>query len=198
MELGFVEFHHGASLLSAGDDNDHPASALHDLNHGHFSALWHLNKNNNGVCLHNDTIDNLATKYASLLGVETATCRKACVEMATGLGVADYAINQTIFKMEGGWLLKNQSLDPSGLIKLFLFWLAFIDLRNQKNAMECFLLFQKQFGSEMDLSRFSGFSDEEIFDAFVSCLFCCINKTEVLFSCLKTKNLPYRFHEKAN
>lgn len=198
MESGFAEFHHGASLLSARADNDHAASKMQDQNRGHLNTLWHLNKNNNGVCLHLDTIDILATKYAPLLGFDADTCRKACIEMAAALGVADYAIHQTIFRMEGGWLLKNQNLVPHGLIKLFIFWLAFINLRDRKNAGDCLVLFQKQFGGEMDLSSTQVFSDEEVFDAFVSCLLYGINKTEVFFYCLKTKNHPYHFLEKAS
>lgn len=159
-----------------------------------YRVLWMLNTEQRRLILYCNTIDILGERFATRLRISKEEGKSACLEMVKALALGNFIIEDIVYKMEGNWLLKYRNPELNGLIKTFIFWLAFTELTNHENAQKSLNIFMRKFAKDVDLQNISQYKQEAIFDAFMKCFFYGKNELSIFNSILQNPHLPYHEH----
>lgn len=135
-----------------------------------FGVLWYSKNNLVQFQYYKNSIDALAESFAPILGFSKGAVEKAVEKMVIDLGFTNVSIEKIVFSEKGYYDMQKFSKPFSGLMKLFLFWLASpkIDTKNIINQ-KTFDLFQTLFCKDINLDLYSNFTDVEMIEVFLSC-----------------------------
>lgn len=178
-------------------DFRHPYEDMQDMICGNlyfwlqqsYSVLWQVDEVNNKLVIHTNTTEKLGERFATLLRMSKGDGKSATVQMVNALATANYLAEKVVFNMEGNWLLKYRQIQLQGLLKLFVFWLASIELAENDSALSCLSVFIKKFAKDIDLHPTTGYSQAAIFDAFIQCFFHGHNEIDLFISALLNRKL---------
>ncbi len=135
-----------------------------------FAVLWYILKNPEQFQYYKNTIDALAESFAPILGLSKQESEKAVEKMILNLGFSNVYLEEIVFAAKGYYDMQKFTKPFSGLMKLFLFWLASMQMEKKEgNSLKAFHHFQTVFGKEINLDLYSHFTDEEMINAFLSC-----------------------------
>lgn len=135
-----------------------------------FDVLWCLLKNPEQFQYYKNTIDKLAESFASILGLSKAASEKAVEQMVLALGFSNLSIEEIVFATKGYYDMQKFAKPFSGLMKLFLFWLASLQMEEYDvDTQMSFQRFQTLFGKKINLDLYSNFTDIEMIEVFLSC-----------------------------
>jgi hypothetical protein len=178
-------------------DFRHPYEDMQDMICGNlyfwlqqsYSVLWQVDEVNNKLVIHTNTTEKLGERFATLLRMSKGDGKSATVQMVNALATANYLAEKVVFNMEGNWLLKYRQSRLEGLLKLFVFWLASIELANNESALSCLHVFIKKFAKDFELQLITGHTEQAIMDAFIQCFFNCNNETALFILALQNPEL---------
>ena len=188
-----------ANLLPGINSRDfgHPYEDMQDMICGNlylwlqqsYSVLWEVNAEQHKVLLHDNTIDKLGERFATLLRMAKEDGKAATLQMVNALALANYVAEKVVYNMEGNWLMKHQNTQLKGLLKLFVFWLASIEMAENDSALSCLRVFIRKFAKDIDLHPTTGYSQAAIMDAFIQCFFYGHNEIDLFISALLNRKL---------
>lgn len=137
---------------------------------GSYDVLWYLLKNPEQFQYYKNTIDALAESFAPVLGFSKEASEKAVEQMVLALGFSNVYVEEIVFATKGYYEVRQFTKPFSGLMQLFLFWLAFLQMEEyDRNTLKSFHLFLTLFCKEINLDLYSNYSAEEMMNAFLSC-----------------------------
>lgn len=135
-----------------------------------FDVLWCLLKNPKEFQYYKNTIDALAQSFAPILGLSKVDSENAVEKMVLALGFSNVYTEEIVFAAKGYYDMQKFTKPFTGLMKLFLFWLASLQMEvNDANLQKSFHLFQTLFFKEINLDLYSSNTDKEMMNAFLSC-----------------------------
>jgi hypothetical protein len=157
------------------DIDDYIRGNLYLWLHQSYHVLWQVSNTGGKVFIYRNTCLRLGERFATLLKIPKPEGVAALHDMAVALGYAHHIIETSILKMPGNWLLKYRNPVPDGLLKLFMFWLAQLELKDNPVATRCLGLFHKMFAKDVDLTIIPDASDERVLQGFVRAFCWCQN-----------------------
>lgn len=132
---------------------------------------WKLDRNGNRILFHCPDHAALVAWASTASGLHPRIAGKD-VDQALGVIAEAYAFIETrIFRMEGNWLLKRWNEPLTGLLRHFLFWLAYKQLAEAPLAAGQLIRCMERIAPEVDLTLFDGHPDMEVMAAFVQHFF---------------------------
>ncbi len=135
-----------------------------------FDVLWCLLKNPDQFQYYKNTIDALAESFAPILGLSKEESEKAIEQMVLALGFSNVYVEEIVFATKGYYDMQKFAKPLSGLMQLFLFWLASLQMEEYDvDTLRSFQRFQILFGKEINLDLYSNYTDKEMIKAFLSC-----------------------------
>jgi hypothetical protein len=135
-----------------------------------YDVLWCLLKKPEQFQYYKNTIDALAESFAPILGFSKEASEIAVEKLVLALGFSNLSVEEIVFAGKGYYDMQKFTKPFSGLMQLFLFWLASLEMEeNDTNTLKSFHLFQSLFGKEINLDLYSNFTDIEMMNAFLSC-----------------------------
>ncbi len=151
---------------------------LNSWNFKNFKALWHVHPETLEIRIFNNALQTLSNGLDAELSLTQSDSGKALSDMIKAFALGDYFIQTIIFKLEGNWLLREHNKEYHGLLKIFLFWLASIEMQGDTNVEKCLSLFMPQWAPDVKLEFLVRHTNDEIMSAFVKCFFHFSNDIE--------------------
>jgi|GEM_PF-3398729 len=154
-----------------------------------YNILWQVNEDKDKVIIYTNTTEKLGERFATLLRMSKEDGKAATLQMVSALALANYTAEKVVFNMEGNWLMKYRQTKLNGLLKLFVFCLASIELADNERALSCLSVFIKKFAKDIDLQSTTGYSQAAIMNAFIQCFFYGQNEIDIFISALLNPKL---------
>ena len=154
------------------------AEELFLMGHKTLKCFWKIKETEKRIIVFSDTSKLLAEYYSLKLNIPLVELHRGINSMIESLALVNYFIEETIFLIDGNWLLKIINEELTDLLKLFLFWSAKFNLEENHIALKCLNQFINDFAKDIDLKIYNIYSNLEMMNGFVKCFF--NNKNDLL------------------
>lgn len=144
---------------------------------------WRLDQKKNRILFHCPGHEALAGWARTASGLYPLVGETNVDQTIGVIAEACAFIEARIFRMEGNWLLKRRNQPLTGLLRHFLFWLAYKQLAETPLVAGRLLHCMERIAPEVDLALFDGSSNSEVMAACVQHFFLGRND---LIACWKT------------
>lgn len=132
---------------------------------------WKLDRNGSRILFHCPDHAALVAWVSTAPGLCSRIAEKDDYQVLGTIAEAYAFIEECVFRMEGNWLLKRWNEPLTGLLRHFLFWLAYKQLAEASLAAGQLTRCMERFAPEVDLTLFDGWPDGKVMAAFVQQFF---------------------------